>query len=201
MNDVATAVKPVKIDLNDPTAVLPDDELVMDPGADAFAGPAPVPDGEHIATLALGNRGFTSGKTSQGTAYVMAHIEARVQAEGQAYDNFPVFDNVSSLVFENSGTSKMAGVFKAAGETVPARVSLREFAQAFGKMLTGNPQVKVTTRWEAFCPDCEGKNGKQGKVVMRGQKKFPEGKHTVECPDCGASLTAQAKPVKYAPRG
>ena len=199
------AVKPTKIDLNDPTAVLPDDELIMDSEADAFAGPAPVPDGTHLAKLALGQRGFQTGRTSTGNAYVMAHIEGRIVAEGESFDNFPVFDSVSSLVFDN-GTSKMAGVLKATGETIPSRTTLKDFANAFGTVLAGNPLVKITTRWEAYCKECPGKAGKTGKVVLRGMKKFPQldsgaYRHTIDCPECGTPLSAQAKPVKYSPRG
>ncbi len=197
MSDVAT--KPFKIDINDPTAVLPDDEINLNPEGDAFAGPAPVPDGEHIAFLTLGQRGFQQGTTEQGVNYVMAHIEARVIAEGEKFNNFPVFDTASTLVMESSGTSRMAGVLGALGVKVPSRISIKELARLFAKELENKPQVRIKTKWEGFCTDCPNeKTGKLGKVVVRGQRNFPEGKHVMECPHCGNEVTAQARITKYA---
>lgn len=196
------AVKPFKIDINDPTAVLPDDEITLDPDADAFSGPPPVPDGTHLASLGLGQRGFQQGTTDEGINYVMAHIEARVIAEGEPFNNFPVFDTASTMVMESTGTSRIAGILGALSVKVPSRTTVKQLAQSLAKELEGRPQVKITTKWEGFCTDCENekKPGKLGKVVVRGQRNFPEGKHVMECPNCGNQVSAQARITKYAPR-
>lgn len=192
------ADKPIKIDINDPTAVLPDDEIELDPQGDAFAGPPPVPDGVHKAKLLLGPQGVSVGKTDQGTAYIMVQIEARVLAEGESFDNFPVFDTASTLVQESTGTSRVSGVLGALGIAVPARIRLSDLARMLTDALEGSPLVTIKTQWEGYCGTCPGKKpGKIGRVVLRGQKRFPEGKHVTECPNCGSEVVAQARIRSY----
>lgn len=190
--------KPVKIDLSDPTAILPDEDITLNPDGDAFAGVAPTPDGEHIATLKLGPRGITAGTTRSGHNYYNVHVECRVIAEGQRHDNFPVFDNVSTLISDFTGTSRMAGVLKALREPVPARTTLSELVKQFAKALEGQPRVKVVTRWEADQKQSDGKY----KTIRRGMKKFPEittGNYSPTITVDGEEVTAQAKVTKYLP--
>lgn len=197
------AVKPVKFDINDPSAVLPDDEIVQNPDGDAFAGAPPVPDGTHIAVLSLSQQGWQKGKTADGVGYAMANIEARVASPGEYFDNFPVFDSASTMVMQSTGISRISGIQKACGEPVPTRTSQNDLIRSFNQLLGGNPRVRITTKWEGYCPDCPGKKeGKTGKVVLRGMKRFPEisaGKfqHVTECPTCGSEVIGKAKITKY----
>ena len=200
------AVKPTKIDLNDPTAVLPDDELIMDPEGDAFAGLAPIPDGTYLTALSVSTgSGVKSGRTEQG-AYSIVGIQLKVTDEGDKFNERVFFDDATSFIDSGTGVSRMAGIYKALGETIPARVGLSDFTRLFVAALEGNPLVKVTTQWIAKCTVCTRNNGKKGKIMLRGMRKFPQldngtYKHTVDCPECGTLLTAQAKPTKYAPKG
>ena len=202
MPETLAASKPIKIDLNDPTAVLPDDEYEFDPDADAFAGPAPLNDGEHIVTLKLSNQGVISGVSGKGVPYTMVNIEATVTDEGDAQNNYKVFDSASPSVSEFTGTSRIAGIMQVLGADIPARGKQSDLVRAFVDTLNGSPQCKVTTKWEGFCADCPNpkKDGALGLVVVRGQRNFPEGKHSVACPKCGGEVSAKAKITKYSKR-
>jgi hypothetical protein len=190
------------LDLNDPTLILPDEELVLNPDGDAFAGLAPVDDGEHVAVLTFGQRGTQLGTTKDGRKYIMAHLQATIE---EGTKKFVVFDTVSTLVQESSGTSRMAGVLKAAGETVPARISIGDLARQFAQFVAGSPRVLITTRWEAqyqLPPENGASKGKY-KTFLRGQRKFPENGNgglvsEVKAPD-GTLVRAQAVITKYAP--
>ena len=189
------------LDLNDPTLILPDEELVLNPDGDAFAGLAPIGDGEHVAVLTLGNRGTQLGTTKDGRKYIMTHLQATIQ-EGEK--KFTVFDTVSTLVQESSGTSRMAGVLRAAGETVPARTTIADLARQFAQFIAGSPRVLITTRWEAQyqLPAEPGQTKGKYKTFLRGQRKFPENGNggfvsEVKAPD-GTLVKAQAVVTKYA---
>jgi len=198
-----------KLDLNDPNLALPDEAVEYNLEGDAFAGIAPVPDGKHFATLSLGQKGFSGGTTKNGNKYIMASIEARIDAPGQPHDKAPVFDNIFTLKQQSSGTSSIVGVLQAAGATVPSKTTIAETARLLDQTLKGNPRVEIETRWEAFCGSdaCKattGKNGQpgKGKTVLRYQRNFPETKpgmhqHVVECPSCKNELSAKAKPRRY----
>jgi hypothetical protein len=108
-----------------------------------------------------------------------------------------LFDNVSTMVMQGSGTSRMVGVLKALGEPVSSRVSIVELTRAFVNRLAGEPSVTVTSQWRAYCSDCE-------KNILRGQKRFKQGvngtnSHQLECPKDGSLVTAQAEIVAYKP--
>jgi len=185
----------VSVDLNDLT--LSNDEQDINSEADAFAGPPPPPDGDHLAKLLLGRDKVQLGKAKDGNPYYMVHIEARLIDPTGTLDNRVVFDRASTMVMRNSGTCRIAGIERALGNTVPGRIGAKDLAKQFVDHLAGEPQVTITTQWEAYCSDCQ-------KVQARSEKRFPSdgaGNHrsNLECPKCGSLLTAQAKVVGYKP--
>lgn len=203
--DLKEKAKPV--DLND--LQLADEMADINAEADAFAGPPPPADGDYRVKLSLGKRGVSQGKSKGGALFYMADVNAKVIV-GE-FENRILFDNVSTMVMQNTGTSRMAGVLKALGDPVGGRVSILETTRKFAEKLAGEPEVTVQTQWTAYCADCNeenkatgGKRGKKGGIVLRGEKRFPQnggGHHRaqVECPNCGSLLNARAEIVAYKP--
>lgn len=200
-------VKAAPVDIND--LQLADEQVDVNGDADAFAGPPPPDDGDHRAKLSLGKRAVTSGKSKNGGLFYMVDVNAKIIAG--AFENRILFDNASTMVMQNTGTSRMAGIMKALGETISGRTSIVELTRNFVAKLTGEPEVIVQSQWTAYCQDCNeenknsnGKRGKKGGVVLRGQKRFPENgdkshRAQVECPNCGSLLNARAEIVAYKP--
>ena len=202
--DLKEKAKPV--DLND--LQLADEAVDINAEADAFAGPPPPSDGDYRVKLSIGKRGTSQGKSKDGKLFFMVDVNAKVNA-GE-FENRILFDNVSTMVMQNTGTSRMAGVLKALGEHVGGRTSILEMTRAFAAKLAGEPEVTVQTQWTAYCADCNEENksnpkrGKKGGIVLRGEKRFPQngdGHHRaqVECPNCGSLLNARAEIIAYKP--
>ena len=185
--------KLTQVDIN--SLDLADDELSINTEADAFAGPPPPDDGDHLVKLSLGDRKVQMGKGKQGQTYFMAHVVAKLITG--PFENRVVFDNASTMIMQGSGTCRAAGILKAIGETVPSRVSSKDLMRQLVERLAGEPQCIITTTWEAYCPDCE-------KNVLRQQKRFPTNgggghRNQIECAKCGSLLSAQARITAYKP--
>lgn len=184
-------VAPKEVDIND--LQLADEQVDVNAEADAFAGPPPPDDGDHLVKLSLGQRKVQQGKDKQGRVYYMVHTQGKVGPG--PFENRVLFDNVSTMVMQGSGTSRMVGVLKTLGETVSNRVSIVDLTRTYVNRLAGEPEVTVTTQWRGYCSDCD-------KNILRGQKRFPQNgdgtrRHQVECPKCGTLVTAQAEIVAY----
>lgn len=185
--------KPVEVDINNLELV--DEQVDVNADADAFAGPPPPDDGDHLVKLSLGRDKVQQGKDKQGRVYYMVHVQAKVL--NGPFENRVLFDRVSTMVMQGSGTSRMVGVLKALGEPVGNRVSIVDLTRQFVNRLAGEPEVTVTTQWRGYCADCE-------KNVLRGQKRFPQNgdhthRHQIECSKDGSLVTAQADIVAYKP--
>lgn len=203
--DLREKAKPV--DLND--LQLADEQVDLNADADAFAGPPPPNDGDHLAKLSMGKRAVTGGKDKRGRPFYIVDTNAKLIAG--AFDGRILFDNVSTIVMDSSGTSRMAGVLKALGHQVGGRTSIVELSRLYVNTLVGEPQVTVQSQWTAYCADCKaeadasgGKRGKKNGIVLRGEKRFPQDangghRHQVECPNCGSMLNARAEVVAYKP--
>lgn len=197
--------KAVQVDIND--LQLADEQVDIDGDADAFAGPPPPNDGDHRVKLSVGKRAVSGGKDKKGRPFYMVDTNAKILAGD--FENRILFDNVSTMVMDSSGTSRMAGVLKALGEPVGGRTSIVELSRAYVNKLTGEPEVLVQSQWTAYCADCKsdfdssgGKRGKKNGIVLRGQKRFPQDangghRHVVECPNCGSVLNARAEIIAY----
>lgn len=185
-----------KIDLNN----LPfePESLTVDPDKDQFQAPPPPDEGTFRVKLkqketegSLWVRKF--GKKGTKKPYLATQIEARIIQPDGKFDNWPVFDNfVSTMVMENQGTNKIVGILKALGHEVPRTITDVELAKKLTEVLAGEPEAQVTTQWEGYCETCE-------KTVLKGQKRFPAGKHITECSKDGTGVNAQARIIKYLP--
>lgn len=200
----------VPVDINDLS--LADDELSINTDADAFAGPPPPDDGDHRVKLSLGDRKVQQGTIkkgpSKGQTYFMVHVQGKIMP-GDPSEGRVTFDNASTMVMQNTGTCRVAGILKALGEPIPARAKGSELARRLCELLAGEPEVVQTTQWSGFCQDCRdeyentgGKRGKKNGVILRGQRRFPEngnGQHlaNVECKECGALVNARAEVMAY----
>lgn len=197
-------VQPQEVDIN--ALDLSVEEMDIDTDADPFAFPPPVPDGTHRAKLKLGGKWNAYPKKDDETAlaYLATSIEARLIADGEPWDNNPVFDNfVSTMIMQSTGTCRIAGVLKAVGVSVPNRTSHQELAQLLSDALASEPIVQITTQWEGYCETCPGRGGKPGATVLKGMNRYPmvEGtdkhKHEIECPKCGTTVRTSARIRKY----
>jgi len=203
--DLKEKAKPV--DIND--LQLADEQVDIDGDADAFAGPPPPHDGDHRVKLSVGKRAVSGGKDKRGRPFYMVDTNAKIIVGD--FEGRILFDNVSTMVMDSSGTSRMAGVLKALGEPVGGRTSIVELSRAFVNKLTASPKSSYSRNWTAYCADCKadfdssnGKRGKKNGIVLRGEKRFPQDangghRHQVECPNCGSMLSARAEVVAYKP--
>ena len=201
MSDETLKVAPVAVDLNDLS--LADEQVDINADADAFAGPPPPDDGDHLVKLSLGPRKVQGGKDKTGKPYYMVHVQGKVQP-GDAFEGRVTFDSVSTMVMGGTGTSRMAGVLKSIGTPVQSRESILDLTKRLSAALEGEPDVIQQTQWTAYCADCKESGKKKNGIVLRGQNRFPQNgggqhRHQVECPNCGSLLTAQAEVVAYKP--
>jgi hypothetical protein len=185
--------KPVPVDINDLS--LADQELEVDENVDAFAGPPPPDDGDHLVKLSIGKRGVQQKKSKDGRDYYVMSIVGTVidpKFEGRL-----LFDDMNGSTLVRNGTCGVVGILKALGETVPSRTTSLALMRLLKDRLAGEPQVVVTSRWEAYCSD-------DGKTVKRGQRNFKQNdqgsfQHMIECENCGAMVTANARVTAYKP--
>lgn len=157
------------LDINALLDMLPDDDmpLEVDPERDAFAAPAPPPDGWHVAKLTLGPKKFMTGTTSKGVNYVMAQIMARVIADDRT-NNQVIFTNESDMVF--NGTSRISGLLGVLGYKARTDYSTRrEMLDLLAKALDSEPIVEIKTRWELSA--ATGETSPTGKKVYETLKK------------------------------
>lgn len=203
-DEVDLKEKAKQIDIND--LQLSEEMVDVQGDADAFAGPPPPADGDHLVKLSLGKRGVSQGKAKDGKLFYMVDVNGKIISGD--FENRILFDNVSTMVMTNTGTSRIAGVLKALGDPVNGRVGILDTTRKFVEHLTGEPQVTVQTQWTAYCGDCNDafkankSKGKKGGIVLRGEKRFPENgdkthRAQVECPNCGSLLNARAEIVAY----
>ncbi len=197
------------VDINDPSLQMESLEGI-DTEKDQFASMPVIPEGVWPAKLkqkAPDNdspslwRRKEWGKAGSSQKVLVTGIEARVIDPNGKWDNWPVFDNqVSTFVMRNTGTNRMVGILKQAlGTAVPARVTDVDLARLFESALGGEPSVRITVQWEAYCDTCE-------KTIAKGMKRFPlskngSGQHEsqVECGKCGTKCNAQPRIELYQP--
>jgi hypothetical protein len=194
--------KAKSIDLMD--LELEEEPMDLDPDADAFAGPPPPPDGIHLAKIKLfkqgSDSGLTSGTAKNGKDFNMARVELRIIAPGQKYDNSPVFDRVSTLIMDSTGTCAIAGVLKALKVSVPSRISKNALTKMLLEAIESEPELKIQTAWSLEEKNDEGKYKAivyEGKKLNR-QSNFPK-KDNGEYEHIVDGQSAQAKILKYLP--
>jgi hypothetical protein len=169
----------------------------FEPTADPFAGPPPVPDGEYVVTLSLGDKEAITKRTSgkSGKDYYQVRVVAKIVDPTGKVDGRYVFDRVNTVIFGNSRSTRVAGVLQALG--IMAQPSDAVQAAQLAKALKGSPQCRIKTRWETQCKNGEGKYI----TLFKGQKNHPvleDGSHsfTTTTPE-GDDVNAQVVVVNY----
>jgi len=192
-----------QVDLNNLDIVEEESIEGFNPEAEFYTTPNPPDDGVHLAVLSISDRkaGVFSGTGKDGKPYFMIFPRAQIVEPGTRNDNLYVSDVASTMVMPN-GSCKVAAILKALGqESIPRGAGA--MIKALHNLLLGNPQVKITTRWEAQ-PRDPGADGKRRKPIIKGQNRFPpkpDGTHNpiVKDPETGEEVSAQAVVTKYQP--
>ena len=211
-NDVEEVVKkpPVEVDLNN--LELADEQVDVNPDADAFSGPPPPDDGDHRFKLKLGPRKVQQGEIGKGVdkgkKFYMVHVQGQISDPQDKHNGRTAFDNVSTMVMQGNGTSRIVGALKSLGETISVRESILDLARRFKARLDGEPEVTWQTQWTAFCKTCKEEADRGSKkvpkngIILRGQKNFPQlangsHQHQIECKNCGSLLTANSEVLAW----
>lgn len=180
------------LDPNDPALV--SEDISMDTEKDAYAQPAPPPDGKYRAKLKLAKKKDAKGQEvdyvpalwGQGSraqkVWVMG-IEMSIQDPEGKHDGIRVYDfNVSTFVGrdQSSKVATILGILRQPDGKpwVPpgTRGPAKWWVDTLIKALAGEPEVTLETQWEWSCEGC-GKEAKEsGKPYPRaitGMNKFP----------------------------
>ena len=171
--------------------------------SDEFFTPQLPDDGDHLVTIALGDRGIkvarqkdkaTGNRTGKG--FLNVHL-ALTLVDDAGNKQGMVFDNPTSVVF-SSGTSPLHVILDLAGDPAPASSTLGELKAHAELVFAQNPKIVVTTQWLAQVKNANG----EYQDVKKGQKNFPlleNGKYSPEItvPKTGETVNAQAKVVRY----
>jgi hypothetical protein len=179
------------LDPNDPRLV--SEELNANPDADAYAQPAPPPDGKYRVKLKLAKKksgndevDFTAalwGK-APGQAVFVLGIEAGIIDPTGKYDGLKAYDfNVSTFVGRDNATKVTTVLSKLRRPdgtpwVVPhTRLSPKGWIELLVKALAGEPELGIESQWEYSCADC-GKaakaSGNAYPKSVNGMHKFPE---------------------------
>jgi hypothetical protein len=206
-------------DLNDLGLLQEVVEVEGGASSEDFFNPPLADDGEHRVVFKLGNRGIQvkrqfdkNSKKNDGPGFLNVHLQLVSVLDTGGEGPTIGFDNLTSIVMPNAGTSRLHAAMDLAGFPLPARATLGDLKEAVEQALAQGPQAMITTQWEAQVnrgtkekPDYE--------TVVKGQKNFPakldgngnviEGRFDPEVtdPKSGATVRANARIVRYAPAG
>ena len=174
-------------------------------------------DGEHLATLSLGQDGVSTRRQKDkstgsrtGAAFVMAHIAAKIDS-ANGHPGMTAFDRPTSIVFESKGTSALQAMMTQIDAPIPRGIAAPQVEDHIKVTMAQAPRVKVTTRWVAQYEDTSKPEGSKDRYVevRKGQANFPPilddqgqptGRYETEFvdPKSGKECTTQARIVKYA---
>lgn len=180
--------------------------ISYDPDAELNSGSMTVPEGTYLIRLGYGKYGIKDPATGEsqpvaltttkaGKPQVQAAIEATIIAPGTKYDGFRVSGRVSSLVFENSGTSAIHQLLKAVGTPAPAQGTLGDLENLVNAALQGGAQCNTKLRWEASTKNSDGSY-----MRVKGMRKFPQRTDGTYDPNYnfsladGSEVTVEARP-------
>ena len=178
------------LDPNDPRLV--SEELHANPDADAYAQPAPPPDGKYRVKLKLVPKEVNGQKVdyipalwgkSPGQAVFVCQVEAQIIDASGKYDGLKAYDyNVSTFVGRDSATKVTTIVNKlrkpdgSSWITPHQRLSPKGWMDLLVQALAGEPEAGIETTWEYSCKACgeeaKAKNEKYPRSVV-GMHHFP----------------------------
>jgi hypothetical protein len=181
------------IDPNDPR--LTAEALDVNTEADAYAQPAPPPDGRYRVKLKLVQQEvsgakkdyivkMTSGKGgSAKVPYFAASIEARIIDPTGKYDNIPVYDPWVGTFLNRDNSTKVSTILRKLLKTdgtpwaAPMlKLNQKDWMDLFVKALMTEPEVGIETQWEWNCQPCGEEAKAKGDAYPRsiqGMQKFP----------------------------
>jgi hypothetical protein len=184
--------------------------------SEAFFRPPLPDDGDHLAILKLGDRGIKidrqregESRTKSGKPFLQVHLAMEL-IDDTGKKTGTVFDQVTSVLMPNTGTTKLHAILDLAGDPAPARCTLGDLLAHTERVIAQAPQVIVTTQWEARGEDTSKPEGSKDRyyTVLKGQRKFPpvvdeSGQVTekyeseIDDPKSGEKARAQVRVVRY----
>jgi hypothetical protein len=178
------------IDINDPAFT--SEDLSVNPDADAYAQPAPPPDGKYRVKLKLARKkvggeekDYIGAKWGQKNPQMVlvTGVEASIIDPSGKYDGIKAFDfNVSTFVGRDNATkvnSILSKLRKPDGKlwyTSGAKMPPSAWMQLLIQALAGEPEAGIETQWEYSCQACGEAAKKAGEAYPRsvvGMHKFP----------------------------
>jgi hypothetical protein len=168
------------IDINDPQ--LQSEMVEANPDANFFDPPPPPPDDRELQMVITVSdegpsakksfrRGDPEGKPS-GPLVVSFPLILRVVDPGQPWDNIAVYDNASSNVSDNKGTSRLHTILRALGAPALGAMSLAQLRDHAANVFSTEPTAWVEGEWEARVEDPKARGGYR--TACRGMKNFPK---------------------------
>ena len=179
------------LDPNDPA--LTSESLDINTEGDAYAQPAPPPDGTYRAKLKLSQPENAQKQKvdyipSRSTkppvqSYFKTGMVASIIDPSGKYDGIPVYDRWVGTFVGRDGASKVTtilGVLRrpdgSAWLEKGRRYTHKELMDVFVKALAGEPEVMIETQWEWSCQGC-GEAAKAANQAyprsITGMQKFP----------------------------
>jgi hypothetical protein len=184
------------IDPNDPRLV--SEALDVNLDADAYAQPAPPPDGKYRAKLKLegvkDDKGqvipYTTGQTSgkRGAAvvpYFTTTISATILDASGKYDGivvYPQFGGGANTNRRRDGSTQIATILLRlkrpdgnAWVQAGTKMNQKDWIELFIKALATEPEIGIETAWEASCMACATELKPKGQYATRttGMHHFP----------------------------
>jgi len=169
------------IDINDPA--LQQEMVEADPEANFFEAPPPPPDDREYEVRIVceeapkiarqAKKGEQKGKGT-GPLYANFSLTLRIVAPNEPWDNQPVFDKATSMVMENSGTSRLHSILRAVRAPALGRMTLRELIDHATNVFATEPTAFIEGEWESSIEAPGNKRADKGGYVRarRGMQNF-----------------------------
>lgn len=177
------------LDPNDPS--LSSEELNVNTEGDAYAMPAPPPDGHYRAKLKILQQDdaqkakvdFIPKKHDRQGLYLASAVEARIIDPSGKYDGIAVYDRWVATFLGRDGSTKVSTILARLRQpdgrpwvTPGAKLSHRGWMDLLVKALAGEPEIGIETQWGWSCQACGEDADKRGVKRPReilGMHKFP----------------------------
>lgn len=178
------------IDENDPRLISEAVEMNLD--ADAYATPAPPPDGKYRSKIKLegvddgkgGKKDYTIRTTFREPKlpYYETRISCQILDPMGKFDGitlYPEFGGSVGTLINRDGGSKISTILARLkqGNGEPwvkkgARMGQKDWLDLFLKALAGEPEIGIETQWQVSCQAC-GELAKDAKKAGRDDVKYP----------------------------
>lgn len=179
------------IDPNDPRLV--SENIDVNTAGDAYAQPAPPPDGRYRAKLKL--EGVKNDKQELVpylpkmtkkppiVPYFFTAISAHIIDPSGKYDDIPVFDSWVGTFVNKDGSTKVSTILSKLKRPdgrpwiqQGQKMNQKDWMEMFIRALAGEPEIVVETQWEWSCQQCGEEAKAAGRAYPKsvvGMQKFP----------------------------